>query len=769
MGVGHNQPPTAGQSSHPFRFVPVLPELAVTDTPVWHDSIAQTAAARGEGEELLSGELRCVLEAKTPLHVGWKQTKTTIQGCECSVSEPLTLGDGPNGEPGPVVIPGSTLNGMLRHSIGALLCAPMERVAERTFSYRPNAAITHPQAGEAFRRVAALVVERTPGPLSGDAKVVVQVLDDIANVRLCTTTAANRIRSKLGSGQVPCQIPDTAATRRQDRVLGFIKEKPGDQFTLTKGWVLARYAQGIDDFGRLAKLHAIKEKADPAKVPKYAAALVLVPQDARKVTLGRQLLSRHVRLIRHLHDAGDGHLKDHQLLRGEEKDAQTKALSERLDRHLGDTLSTGQVVFLEVRDTDAGLAVDTITETFMGRAPYNSTVHTKAGKVRRAVKPLEIETNPGEGEKSVPPQRLSAARLLFGFVGDQELRTDAIGLGHFGRTSGRISCNAAVEQVGANPRFLPGTPNQGDSTLVLRPQGSPKPSAVEHYVAQDHATRNKRADQGVLNTWGEGPSSGGDLAGRKFYLHQPRAVADRLCYEARDGFGEEQALLSNPRLTKHCPRLKFVSVPDTKFKFTVRFINLRHWELGALILGLSPSATDVRTVERAILGQSEPAAAFLAGPNHPNGRPALLHKLGRGRAYGLGSVAVTVRELCLIARGDNDQWAPKLSTSRVDVLRQTCVEALAARLAATLVTDQQKRDWAHRVLGNWIDVHAWRSNRTPQPGYPGLARNPAQFPDDTILYHNTVRQRHLERRKLHKAPGEPNRDARYGILPDPDW
>ncbi|MBM4346246.1 MAG: hypothetical protein FJ100_22965, partial [Deltaproteobacteria bacterium] len=71
-------PPQAGQSAHPFRFVPVLPELAVTDTPVWHDTLLPTGENAGDDEALLTGELRCELTARTPLHVGWKQTE--VQG-----------------------------------------------------------------------------------------------------------------------------------------------------------------------------------------------------------------------------------------------------------------------------------------------------------------------------------------------------------------------------------------------------------------------------------------------------------------------------------------------------------------------------------------------------------------------------------------------------------------------------------------------------------------------------------------------------------------
>ena len=46
----------------PYGFVPIDCNLSVTDTPVWHDG--------SSGSELLSGEIRCTLEALTPLLPG---------------------------------------------------------------------------------------------------------------------------------------------------------------------------------------------------------------------------------------------------------------------------------------------------------------------------------------------------------------------------------------------------------------------------------------------------------------------------------------------------------------------------------------------------------------------------------------------------------------------------------------------------------------------------------------------------------------------------
>jgi len=58
-----------------------------------------------------------------------------------AVLEPLRSTD----EAGPVLIPGQQLKGMVRQSLGALLGAPMERVAEQSYSYRP--ALTFTRAG----------------------------------------------------------------------------------------------------------------------------------------------------------------------------------------------------------------------------------------------------------------------------------------------------------------------------------------------------------------------------------------------------------------------------------------------------------------------------------------------------------------------------------------------------------------------------------------------------------------------------------------------
>jgi hypothetical protein len=82
------------------------------------------------------------------------------------IAEPLRLEDGR------VVIPGSALKGMLRHSLGAMLSAPMERVGERRYTYRPNLQVQENARHDIVTRPAVYAD-------TVDGKPLVWVLDDV--------------------------------------------------------------------------------------------------------------------------------------------------------------------------------------------------------------------------------------------------------------------------------------------------------------------------------------------------------------------------------------------------------------------------------------------------------------------------------------------------------------------------------------------------------------------------------------------------------------
>src|SRR5690606_39205524 len=74
----------------------------------------------------------------------------------------------------PVVTPGDSLKGLLRHELGALLGAPMERVAERSYSYRPNALFPNKPGAHLIARLARVPndgVEMMSLDLAGGVRV----------------------------------------------------------------------------------------------------------------------------------------------------------------------------------------------------------------------------------------------------------------------------------------------------------------------------------------------------------------------------------------------------------------------------------------------------------------------------------------------------------------------------------------------------------------------------------------------------------------------
>ena len=162
----------------PYGFV-ALPKEVTTALPVWHDGTSS--------KDRLSGEIRFELETLTPLLVGWERGQVGDNESDWPLPANLPSIDqlankksvlcplrAPWGKR-PVIIPGDSLKGLLRHEMGALLGAPMERVADRSYSYRPNSM---------FAQGAQLVPRIARVPNGG---VEVKALDDNHQVRVPKT------------------------------------------------------------------------------------------------------------------------------------------------------------------------------------------------------------------------------------------------------------------------------------------------------------------------------------------------------------------------------------------------------------------------------------------------------------------------------------------------------------------------------------------------------------------------------------------------------
>lgn len=564
----------------PYGFVPIDVDHVVADRPVLHDGSGSDGT---DGGELLSGEILCSLTARTPLLPGnarypcrsadyQKLTGWGVLGAlpEKQIAEPLRLDDGR------VVIAGSALKGMLRMSLSVLFSAPMERVRERHFTYRPN--LGHANTPQLECRPA----------------IVREVSQDTMDVDVLPAQSAifvhgrNAARALSGStmGAVVSKTAN-AVYLDFDRRTGQKRLKDdagGRPFTLRH--YLFFYAGGMDGTGIMAKAFNGKRTHNDALVSEDD-----VLNNAQSAKVSKEVIERYRKTQKVLADNEAGHLvRSHPLA----KDLKTLLGDKWAEREgqgilAATELKKDQLIFVEVEDQKGTLHVRSLGHNYQYRSAYTSSIRKKDDKPRECLRPTASEQ---ATEADGRPQALTAARLMFGYVRDDDMNPVGKKDTAFTRFAGRIAVNHALSEE--NPKFL-GDPARG-YCVPLPILGQPKPSAWEFYLDQNAS--------GQPATYGDLPSdAGGDLAGRKYYRHQPTVQNIK---------GDAQAEASDQATIARC-----ICAPGTKFKFAVRFARLREWELGALMAVLTPE----------FLGE--------AGKTYA-------HKLGLGRPLGMGSVRIAI-------------------------------------------------------------------------------------------------------------------------------
>ncbi len=672
----------AGGLPVPYHFVPIARGHMLEDAPVFHD---------GSGDAgLLTGELRCELTALTPLLAGNDlYAVADVRGVrvrgddatlppawgvgapvhrEKKVLEPLRLDDGR------VAIAGSAIKGTLRQSLGALLSAPMERVAERSYSYRPHLA---PNANARRRPRPAIVVQAAAADGTGLHLELLPMLD------------------------------------RNDPRFVFLDNPVDAPPRARRGREVHRYRGGTDAAGELAARFDAQNRPGGAPPRRAASAFVhhWVDLDASlrgasPVDVPAEVVREWRATLDHLADTRDGHLSERHPLLHESADLR-RQIAKKVRALKEEAFQVGDLVYCE-RDERTGRILS-IGHHFRYRWRHADTVRTHAGAPRP-------EMVPTPNERTSPrPEALTGARLLMGYTGDNE-GSAGIGRGPFAHLAGRLAPNMAVEQCPDgrdNARFL-------HLAVPLKILGQPRPSAAEHYLQQDAAAVAARGDLGAMRTWGDvaGLDAPGEIAGRKFYLHQPDAATDARCYRADD---------PETRRSKQATLARFVSRPGARFRFTLRFRSLRPWELGAVLLALAPTPARAR----AVFGDDAVIAAWLDDVTveaAAQNVPALAVKLGHGRPLGLGSVAVTVDALHLVEG---------------DATEALCLEALRKKLGGAAMAAETRA-----VARQWLKVSRY-AGRT-RAAYPVA---PGRRGEVTVYAH------HMNARNAHAK-------ARQGVAPN---
>ena len=527
----------------PYGFVS-LPEKLTSSPPIWHDGT--------NSKNRLAGEIRFELKTLTPLLVGWERGQVGDEECDWPV--PATLPNigqlahkksvlcplrAPWGKR-PVIIPGDSLKGLLRHEVGALLGAPMERVAERSYSYRPNALFPKDPNPRLIARIA-----RVPSNA-----IEMQELDD-------------KIDDKV---RVPTKLELMPTNLRYDKSRN--RNKNYYRFDDGNGGPYRGGRGAGDKLNSKRKLH--NELTVNASQP---IETVDVPKDAQ---------DGYLATLRHLVDLDHGHFSERHpdvpnTVKGED------ARKRILEAAKNVVFQPGDMIWVEW-DTEKECIVS-LGWHYYYRWAYVDSVRKRGGRLERhGLFPLDEERSLDgtEQDKHRAPKELSAVRRLFGYTGDNE-GSQGIGKGDYSQLMGRIFVNAALEVVGENEsdddRFLKPT--------FLKELGMPRPSAVEHYLKQPYHPQSRPSDRATLVTYGDaaGYDAPGELAGRKFYL-------DRSDAYGTDGKGlvpgpAEDASEAN-RINERSTLALEASKPGRRFRFTVRFRDLDACEVAAILIALSP-------------------------------------------------------------------------------------------------------------------------------------------------------------------------------------
>ena len=589
------QAPPAQQPAQtkPYGFVP-LPEQFTADAPVWHDGTS--SAGR------LSGEIRCELATLTPLLVGWERALHGDPDADWPVPagfneiqpavkkwvlSPLRAPWGRR----PVIIPGDTLKGLLRHELGALLGAPMERVDERSYSYRPNAMF--PNNGSRLRPRLARV-PAAPGGVS------VGALDGIMA----------RVPARLEL--LPINLNYQNGPRRYRFAAG------------GAGGTNYRGGQGAGN--TLNSRHGLHYHVAIDGVGAGDYTPVDVPPDVQRGYLAT---------VRHLADTTHGHFAsrhpDIPRTVGNRHSLDGEAARQAILSAAQSVFQPGDIIWVEW-DTQANRIVS-LGWHYYYRWAYTDTVRTHGDPTgtrsrleRRGLFPTaeELERDPDVRDA---PRKLTAVRRIFGYTGDNE-GSKGIGENTYTQLMGRVSINAGLEVV---------TPQDTDATRFVGPTflkelGMPRPSAVEHYLKQPyHPNATRPGDAASLVTYGDaaGRDAPGTLAGRKFYL-------DRNDAYTRDGRGAVPGPAAdagdNNRQNSRSTLALEASRPGRTFRFTLRFRDLDGAELSAILAALCP-----HQFRQAL------------GGTHQDG---YCSKLGYARPLGWGSVRITAQHLLFLDETD---------------------------------------------------------------------------------------------------------------------
>jgi len=687
------EPKPARVNVWPYNFVRADVKNAVCDTVRFHHGVGS--------KELKSGVLKITWTVLTPTLVGHEQVSAdTIEDNQQWELDDLKFPSIPKKailplradwlRGGPVIWPGPGIKGTIRSGIASLLASPMERVAERHFTYRPN--LDQAAVGGRLVRKYGVICSINPLTIRGINPANVYFVDD---------TRAHESLKSVDRKADAREVPNIRGTTERGRTK--LSAASNIAWSVPDGGiVLCRYHHGADGgAGYMSAFRNDRIKPHPAlAVSKKAldeSPILQVP-DA--------VVEQYKKTFDVMTDDNSGHRLNHPLKGNPYFPSNQNAFA---------SLNIDDAVVLEVDGTGN---IVTMGHYFNYRIAYADSV-----RQRLTLKDGKFALEDRPELREFDDDKLSATRRMFGFVAVNAVRPDnSSGQKNLSTMAGRIAFNHALEDVDApdeGSRFL-NAEGRSKCWVAFPQQGSPKPSAVEGYLLQDDTA--PQGTKTTLKTYGDTFNIDGEpelhnrsdgLRGRKIYLHQDavQCVVDRLKLEPQK-VDNLNALLG-----------RFVSKPGAKFKSVIYFSDCDPWELGALYAAIDPASfvNWLRGLEPTRLARLNLARLKRVTKQvKPKATYAL--KFGFGRPLGLGSVVATI---------DNVDSAD----------RDSCYEILLQKMTAMASSDAEKSnvlyDLLDRRLAAWI--RARRYSGSPALHYPTkrVGNN-----ENIFTFHTSARKQH---------------------------
>jgi CRISPR-associated protein (TIGR03986 family) len=627
----HNNPTGKNRVAHaPYNFVPLPEEIKTIGKPPEHDRYHAG---------LLTGKFTCTLTTASPLYV--RAARTLIQYNRKNnkdESDPETPSDFFYGEEEKLLIPGSSLRGMLRNMVEIVSASRLEPVSDDPLVYRAVGDTTSlgdmyrkrlmHQNGSAIKFLMRAGFMRQKGNSDWEIIPAKEVVDG---------TTFGRIEQSLV--KEVGKLPEWKDKQNANTIFAAVDGIEAHTHNKQRRPVDLLYAR-------------VTSASSTAK-PSYNE-FVLVKTG--------QMNNKHMDFVFGLPDAKAQPIFIPEKVVDRYKEQITLGQNDLLKSENG-VLRNDQPVFYI---TDKNGQVEFFGHPMMFRLPYE---HSPARMLPQSLQDA---------------QGLDLAQALFGTVPLDETKGQTI--------AGRLFVGDA---------FLVG--KLGEALLdetTLKILSGPKPTTFQHYLTQESPDYEKQ-----LGHYNSNPEKEAALRGHKLYWHQGEVAKEDYAARPAD-------VAAHPK--QYSPAIKPVK-SGTAFTFSIHFENLRPEELGALLWVL----------EKAV-------------------DPKYRLKIGMGKPYGLGSVAIT-HALTLTDRAkrygsllEGDKWNEGGLDKEANAKTATEARRAFARFVcgdANASIDDQKRIQEFLALLNWLDhpgkddtkymeLGEFTGNRDPQKNPKGLGRRP---------------------------------------------